>query len=76
MQIHLSPVAPNSDQLLQHPIMKLPRSIFIRHKTDEIPQNYTAKSRIIFSLFNPNCVLNNNWKYIYMTLEWKVIGVV
>ena len=61
MQIHLSPVAPNSHQLLQHPIMKFPRSIFIRHETDEIPQNYRANGRIIFPVFKPNCVLNNNW---------------
>jgi len=49
MQIHHSPVAPNSHQFLQHPIKKLPHSIFIRHETDEIPQTYTAMGRIIFS---------------------------
>jgi len=49
MQIHQSPVAPNSHQLLQHSIKKLPHSIFIRHKTDEISQTYRAMGTINFS---------------------------
>ena len=49
MQIHKSPVFPNSEQLLQHPIKKLPHSTFIRHETDEIPQTYRAVGEIIFS---------------------------
>ena len=51
MQIHQSPVAPNPHQLLQHPIKKLPHSIFIHHKTEETPQTYTAMGRIIFFLY-------------------------
>jgi len=53
--------------------MKLPHSIFMHHKTDEIPHTFRAMSKIIFSCIYINTFINN--KLEKMNLKRKAAGL-